>query len=372
MKGTFIRTLIVLLSVCSVCMATSIIFPAFDTPLVSEDAIFAHYTYGQKLLCLDKKTGAIRWQVTTEAPIQSIFGVDSNRIITVHSGKVSLLDAQRGNLIKTLDLHGFFFGRPVNGNIFSHTSDGVIVCQEFDTGKRVWQNQYKEPDSNILPLLVNDLAFLSFSPRRMTHHWGVKSKLITMEGTNMIACLSAKDGAVVWKEAVPLSKKGFGVHLQVVPGQKWLLCITDNAVRLLDRKTGTVLYQWHSEKDVDGADFWGDERIVICLGGIGATTRSIQIMNIPDFTLTDEFTAEAREVATVEVVGDVMILKSLYRTIAVDLGAKTVIWQKGQRHFIVQDGLLYYGEHCDNQRMLGICDPKTGEDTAVYSEKVKE
>jgi hypothetical protein len=192
-----------------------------------------------------------------------------------------------------------------------------------------------------------------------------------MKGTNLIACLSATKGASLWKESVPLSNKGFGVHLQISAGKKWLLCTTDNALRLVDNTSGKVMRWWRSDEDVDGADFWGEELIAVCLGGIGAETRTIQILNISDFKLVSRFEVDAREVSATQVIGDVIILHSLYRNIGVDLRSQKLVWRKGQRHSTVKDGLLYFGEHVPNKRVLGVCDPKTGDDTVIYSETLK-
>ena len=371
MKMTMIRALIGLLAGHSVCMATSIVFPAFGTPLVTDDAIFAHHTYGERLVCLDRKSGAVRWQIKATAPIRSVCCVDSNRIAAVHADKLSMIDTSRGTNLKTHDIAGVLFGRSTDGNILSLTSNHTVVCSDHDTGRRIWKHQCREQNSNVMAKIVaDDLIFLAFSPRSITRLWD-KREWVTMKGTNLVACLSAKAGTPLWREPVALSTKGFGVHLQISAGQKWLLCTTDNALRLLDRKSGKVLSRWRSEEDMDGADFWDDDLIAVCFGGIGANTRTIRILNAPDFTRIAEFAVDAIEVASVQVVGDVMVLHSLYRNIGVDLRSQKVIWRKGQRHYTVKNGLLYFGEHADKKRVLGVCDPKTGRDTVIYSEIVE-
>jgi outer membrane protein assembly factor BamB len=352
-------------------MATSIVFPAFDAPLVADDVILAHHTSGERLICLDRKTGAVRWQIKATAPIWSTYRVDSNRIAAVHADKVSMIETSRGTSLKTEDIAGVFFGRSTDGYILSKTRNDAVVCSDLDTGKRVWKRQCRERNSNVMPIIVDDFMFLAFSPRTISMHSDGKSKGVTMKGTNLVTCFSAKTGTPLWEEPVPLSRKGFGVHLQVAASQKWLLCTTDNALRLLDRKSGKILSRWRSEEDIDGADFWGDGLIAVCIGGIGASTRTIRTLNASDLTLNAEFAVDAVEVASVKVVGDVMVLHSFYRNIGVDLRSQIVIWRKGQRHCTVQSGLLYFGEHADNKRVLGVCDPKTGRDTVIYSETVE-
>jgi hypothetical protein len=371
-KMRFIGGITVLLAVSSVCMATSIIYPAFDSPLIVDEIIVAHHTYGKQVIGLDRSTRAVRWSLTAKFPIQRILSLDPNRMIAVHKDAVSVIDIRQGSILKTLDIHGFVFGCSASGNLFSQTKAGMIVYQDLATGRQVWESQHAEPNSNVSPQLTDGFIFLTFSPRSITHHSDGESKRFTMKGTNRVVCLDAKDAKVLWSETVPLSQKGYGVNCQAASGQNGLLCTTDNAVRLLDKKSGAILRQWRIDKDIDGADFWGKDRIVVCLGGIGETRRTIQVRNVSDFALVAEFTAEAQECESITVVGNIIILNSLYRTIGVDLGSKTVVWQKGQRHYTIHDGLLFYGEGIENARILGVCDPTTGNDTILYSEKIKE
>ena len=372
MNKPLVWALVGLLSGPSVCTATSIIFPAFGAPLVTDDAIFAHHTYGEQLICLDRTSGTVRWRIKARAPIRSISRIDSNRIVAVFTDKLSVIGTSQGKILETEDIGGTFFGRAADGNILSMTKRNVVVCSGADTGTRIWEHQCLETSSNVTPTVADDLIFLAFSPRNITTHSDSKSEWVRVKGTNMITCLSAKTGTSLWTEPVPLNRKGFGVHLQVSAGRKWLLCKTDNDLRLLDGKSGAVASRWHSMEDIDGAGFYHDGQIAVCFGGIGARTRTIRIFDAPDFTLAAEFTVDAVEVASARVVGNVMLLSSLYRNIGVDLRTQKVLWQKGQRHCTEQDGFLYFGEHADNKRVLGVCDPKTGHDTTIYTERIEK
>ncbi len=368
-----IRVLIGFLAGYSVCTGTSIVFPAFNAPIVTEDAIFAHHTYGKSLICIDRKCDTVRWRFKAPTPIERAWIVSNRTIAIVSANKVSILDSSRGSILKSWFITGHVFGGMRNGNILSETRNDEVVCTELNTGMQLWKHECQEPHSNLWPVLADDLIFIGLDPRSIMTRFDGRTRQITMKGTNAVVCLSAKLGMPLWNESVPLSNHGLGVHLQVSKGLDRLLCMTDNSLRLVDRKSGRIVSRWdHKDDDIDGADFWGDGRMAVCFGGIGATKRTIRMLGAADFKTKAEFTARALEVASVKVVGDVMILDSLYRSIGVDLRSQKTIWEKGQRHYTIKDGLLYFGENQNGKRVLGVCDPKNGRDTEIYSEPVME
>lgn len=373
MKTHFAFFFLFTCAVCTACLATSIVFPAFDTPIVIGDLIVAHHTNGDRIIGLDKNMRSVRWTLAVKSNVHQICAVDSNRIIAFHGNIISVIDFQRGIVLKTFDSTGFVVGCSTRNDLLSHTNHGTILCQSLETGRTLWTSQqYEDPKSNADAELIDDFIFLSISPRDITSYLEGENAHVTMTGANMIACLSAKDGHTLWKEKVPLSRAGFGVTSHVASGQNGLLCATDDALRLIDKKSGDILRKWNLDRDLDGAEFWGSDRIVVCLGGIGATKRIIQVRNLSNFDLISEFMVEANECSSIYVVGDVVILDSLYRIIGVDLNKGAVIWKKGQRQYKVHDGLLYYGEKRENNRILGVLDPKTGNDTILYREKIEE
>lgn len=352
-------------------MATSIIFPAFSAPLITDNEIIAHHTYGKEIICLDKTSSNVRWKINANDPIQSIICVDSNRIAVIHAERASLIDVSQGTTLKEKEIPGSMFGKSKDNNILSITIDGLLTCSDLDTGKLIWKRSCRADKSNLMPLVVDDLIFLSYSPRTITTHSDRNGEWVSIEGTNLVACHSAKDGATIWREPVLLSNMGFGVLPQAVYSSQWILCTAGNTLRLLDKVSGGVLFQKHFEDDVDGADFWMNDRIAVCFGGIGANTRTIRVLNANNFDIVFEFSVNAMEVADVDVVGHILILNSLYRSIGVDLRSQKIVWEKGQRHYTAQDGLIYFGENANNQRILGICNPTTGTDRVIYSETVE-
>lgn len=361
--GVFVLLVLLL----EVCRANSIVFPAFDRPLVLGDRVIAHHTYGDHMVCIGKKDGTVLWRMKASTPIQRIYPTKSNHFLVVQNEKVSVIDSGSGHVVAAQNIPGSFFGCSGDDRLFYHRRNGMIRCRALDTGKEIWKFHCRERKSNIVPLLLDDFVFLSVSPRRIV---GASIS----KGVNQLICLSSKDGAKIWKESLPLSKAGFGVHSQVSSGPKWLLCTTDNVLRLLSKDSGKVLHQWNSEDDIDGAAFLSQDRVVVCLGGVGAKTRVIRVLNIPNFKLRSQFRVRA-ERSSLRAVGDVLVLNSLYRSIGVNLVSERKIWEKGQRHYTVAEGMLYFGEHNNSQsdplRVLGICDPKTGRDTVIYTEKVR-
>jgi PQQ-like domain len=366
---TVIRVVLALWVTHSLCMGTSIVFPAFDAPLVTEDAIFTSPTYGQRLICLDRASGVVRWEISTTAPIRGAWHEDARRIAVVDANKLSIVDTRQGAILRTHEITGRVLGRSPDGKILSITGNNTVISTDLSTRKSVWKRKCRERNSNISPVLSGDLLFLASSPRSISV--GSNGRAEVLKGTNLLTCLSTKDGAALWREPVPLNRKGFGVHLQISVAKSRLLCTTDNALRLLEMDSGKVLNRWASEEDIDGADFWGDDRLAVCFGGIGARVRKIRILDAHDFTLIDEFAIDAVEVASAHVVGDVLLLPSLYRSLGVDLVSRKVIWSKKQRHYTIEGSKLYFGEHGDNKRILGVCTPESGQDTVIYSERIE-
>ena len=342
MKTISVCVCVALLGGCSVHSGKSIIFPAFDAPLVTDDAIFAYHTFGDQLVCLERNSGTVRWRIKTTARIGSMFRVDANRIAAVHDDKLSVIETSTGAIVNTVPIPGYVFGRSTDGNILTRTEQDVIVCADVNTGARVWTHQGHQQDPQVRARIADDLIFLS-SRRTIRTHPGGESESVTMELKHPVVCLSAKNGTPLWSEPVTVRDWWLGVRLRVASNEKWALCTTDYALRLLERHSGRIVNRRRSEEMTHGADFWGDDRIAVCSGRLAADTKIIRILNVPDLTLNAEFTVDAMVVTWVTVVGDVMILDSLYRSIGVDLESETVIWEKGQRHYTVHDGLLYYG-----------------------------
>ena len=372
MKLILLHILFILLAEANACMATSILFPAFNAPLITDNEIIAHHTYGKEIICLDKTSCIVRWKIYAKDPIQSIFRVDSNMIAVIHAETASIIDVSQGTTLKEMEIPGSMFGKSKDNHILSITIDDLLTCSDLNTGKLIWKRPCRVDKSNLMPLIVDDLIFLSYSPSTITTHSDSNGERVSIEGTNLIACHSAKDGTAFWREPVLLSNMGFAMLPQAVYSSQWILCTAGNTLRLIDRVSGGVLFQKHFEDDVDGADFWMTDRIAVCFGGIGANTRTIRVLNANNFDIVFEFSVDAMEVANVDVVGHILILNSLYRNIGVDLRSQKIVWEKGQRHYTVQDGLLYFGESANNQRILGICNPTTGTDRVIYSEPVED
>jgi hypothetical protein len=151
--------------------------------------------------------------------------------------------------------------------------------------------------------------------------------------------------------------------------------VTDNALRIIEKNSGKVVKRWESkEKDIIGADFWKQDYIVVCLREIGSRERIVRVLNIKDFSVYSEFIINAVEVDSVKVVGDTLILESVYPNSGVDLSAGKIIWETRQWHYNVNDGEIFFGQYDEKYgipfRILGKCDPATGNRKILYSEMV--
>jgi hypothetical protein len=152
--------------------------------------------------------------------------------------------------------------------------------------------------------------------------------------------------------------------------------------------------EYKSEVDICDIDWWGSSRLVVCTGNIGGSLdfarldgsksrsdglsdqKTIQILNVDDLKPESDFPLKALEASSACVVGDVLIIGSLYRNYGLDLIHKRELWQDFQIHATVHDGLLYYGayERGENQqggRVFGVRDPRTGKTTVLYREQVE-
>ena len=157
--------------------------------------------------------------------------------------------------------------------------------------------------------------------------------------------------------------------------KRMLLCSTDRFIQLVEADTGRRARRYDSETDIDGAAFWGGERIVLCLGGIRASQRTARILSVRDFTVISEFQFAALEVSSVGTAGDILLIHSLYRSIGIDLVQQTKLWEAFQRWETVSDGQIFFGA-CEREageptkRIFGKCDLRSGKTTTLYAEEL--
>lgn len=358
------------------------IYPAFDAPLVQGNNFFANYLYGNDLICFDMSIQSVRWRTKLSKPIFKIWRGKTNEIIVVHGENISSVNSCNGQIYFTKRVGRFAFGvNEVFGinekdYLYYQIKTNDIICASYRTGIELWRYRADLSDSFMTPSLLEKFVFLCINPSRLSIGLNpTESERIPKKGFNKLTCLSTSNGAQLWEEKLLLSKVGFGSQLHLSSGPQYYLCVTENVLRLIEKNSGKVVKQWESQgEDIDGADFWKQDYVVVCLGGIGSRDRTIRVLNINDFSVYSEFRINAMEVASVKVVGDTLILESLYRNSGVDLLSGKKTWETRQWHYNVNDGEIFFGEYDVKYgiplRILGKCDPTTGNRKILYSEMV--
>lgn len=364
------RLLCVLLFFCSTiaCYATSIIFPAFGRPVVRDEKIYTHHVVGHEVICFDISSKSIKWRtkLKSDQMIHGLWMGLSNEILVYHWGSkysvLYVLDTNTGQIKEKHLLKGRILDVTENGQVLYEDRQKIskIYCYLYTKKKDIWAFNPQTPEAIISSWLCGEYFFIFVSP--------------TGPDCDEIICLKASDGSLIWREKVPV--KQFSIHGSVKEGGNYLLCVSDNVIRLLDKNSGKILKRYNSSVDLNGADFWGDGRIVMCLGGVTLDPiRTIRIIDTAAFKVLSEFQVKKVEVARVDVVGDILLLGSLYREMGVDLSKKKIVWNSYQRHQRIHNGLIYYGEpggdNAKSSRILGVCEPATGKTQSLYSEPVK-
>ncbi len=357
-------------------------YPAFDAPLIQGNSLFANRLYGNDLICLDMPTRSIRWRTRLSGPIIKIWGGNTNEIIVVHGENISSVNRRNGQILFTKHvgkhLYGVneIFGVNEEEGFYYQIKTNDVICSSYITDAEFWRYRVDLSGCYMTPSLCEKSVFLSIHPSTTSLKRNAPyEERFVAKGLNKLVCISAADGGQIWEEMLPLSKAGYSSSVHLSSGSQYNLCLTENAIRFIEKSSGKVVKRWESrEEDIDGADFWKQGYLVVCFGGIGSTARIIRVLNIKDFSVYSEFKINAREVSSVKVIGDTLMLESLYRNIGVDLSAEKKIWETFQWHYNVKDGEIFFGQYDKKYeipvRILGKCDPATGSRVILFSEMV--
>jgi hypothetical protein len=140
--------------------------------------------------------------------------------------------------------------------------------------------------------------------------------------------------------------------------------------------TGETERRLDTDVDVCGLDWWGKDRMVLCLGNISSQMKTVRVVNLVDFKTLSKFDFEAPEAADAQVLGDVLLISSLYRNYGLDLKRKKIVWTAFQRHQSLSGNKIYFGapeqpKDSAPERHFGVCDPNTGDSQVLYREKVE-
>jgi len=112
----------------------------YATPLVDSTTIYAVNGF---LIALDTQSGDIRWQLSSQSPLEQIIGNPSifeNSIITPTMDAIYAIDKATVEPIwKFSDIHGGVFFSPIleNGNIYFGDSSGYLYIVNAETGHQI-------------------------------------------------------------------------------------------------------------------------------------------------------------------------------------------------------------------------------------------
>lgn len=338
---------------------TSIVFPAFDNPLLFPKHIVLHHTYGKEVIGFNREGRTVSWRAVTSSPIYESFSAGTNRFILIQKDQFSMINVDDGKVLFQGALHGYVTGF-ADGKLISRNGS-LTTCYSVDTGKVLWEYRWPEDLSNLWPRVCDQFVFLSVTPGGYHATLANGQEHVKLKGTNAIVCLSLHDGKELWKEMLPPDKSGrFSLSL----GNDAILCSSERELFILDRKSARIIQRRKTEANIQSAVLWGENRFVVLTTG-----GEVVVYDRKNFTKISTSPVPIQTVGTVTLLGDILLLESLYRLHAFDLRNKASLWTKGQRHITLGIGSIYYGEYEEGSRIFGRTDPATGTDEVLYSEK---
>jgi outer membrane protein assembly factor BamB len=354
------------------CIATSIVFPAFSAPIIHHGRAYFSHMVGKRVICFDLKARAIVWHRDLDFLVYTVFLSPSGGIVALGDKRAEVLDSLKGATISSSTDPRWRSAIDSRGRMFL-VSGSLVRCVDWESGRQSWEFDTKYEYGPSVQV-ADGIVFALLSPRALSMSSGQPMRIT--DGKSEVFALRAENGALLWKEQLPLNHSGFASQLHVKPGKREVACATSNVLRFLDPATGKIVRQYKTDSDICDVDWWGDSRLVLCLGNIGTEQKTIRVIGTDDLRTKSEFSIEATEAAQTEIVGDVLLVGSLYRNRGIDLREKRQVWESFQRHQTVHEGLIYYGEPSGDQdkgslRVFGTCDPKTGRTTVLYQESVE-
>jgi len=228
--------------------------PATFSPVVAHDCVF--FICGG-LYCLDAASGKVRWEFwkgnwSERAPV-----VADSFVYTAINKTVYCLDASQGNIAwkKELDRAVSLSPIIVAGGFVYIESEGEFYCLKSGDGALVWRKLIA-PDWCFYTIASGRLYVVSFAGNiysvdgqngtTIWHHTLDYSGLssIALEGNDLyiradkLYCLNVLTGVLAWK-----SDTGHRVIGRPVISGPWVMAaIADNQIRCLDRRTGAKLW----------------------------------------------------------------------------------------------------------------------------------
>lgn len=352
------------------CLATSIIFPAFSAPIVSRNRAYFYCTPGKVVFCFDLKKNELAWRRDLGRVVDEVLLSPDGDVLALSGHHVLVLSPQTGKTLREQTIPGWRVKIDAQGRMIVYET--LIQCIDYATGKKLWDSRLPD-ESNVEFKIAGEFLFVLLTPRQIVFEHNVPR---IDKGRSELLAMKMTDGTLAWREAVPLSHSGYGASLEIRPAGDWLACATDTVIRLIESRSGIIRKRYEAETDIKGVDWWGTDRLVLCLGNIGSHQKRIRIITAEDFKTLSEFGIEAREAAGADIVGDVLLVGSLYRNYGIDLIQKKAIWTAFQRSRAVVDGRIYYGAAAESgdrrfERLFGICEPTTGKTTVLYREPVE-
>ncbi|MFC1739723.1 hypothetical protein ACFL1G_11865 [Planctomycetota bacterium] len=358
--------------------------PEFGMPVIRNNKVYTHYgSHSDEIICIDEASKSVEWRYKLDQAINSIYPGKDNEIIVSLKGKKVVtgfgwlgpeidFQPQSTNVyIFDTDSKGIKERHNVRGTIFGVTKDGQGIYYTYIYGvslysrkdkKDLWDVDVNTPNFDKTPFICGEYVFVRAKPRYTTRKRYELYELI---------CIKTSDPSVVWREEVK-GRSSFRSSFDLKDGTKYILCTTDHAVRLLDKASGEELKRYESSvADFHGADFWGDDRIILSIGGEYPVERTIRILDTESFEIISEFEIGETARGPIKVFGDISLLGGN----GIDLVKKEIIWTSNNKANIIfmeiHNGLVYcvkkYSYNKDIHNTISVVNPTTGHEQTLYS-----
>lgn len=351
--------------------ATSLAFPKFGTPIVTEkQLVFAGpHSQTNRIICITRDKGEKLWELaTTNAALWPCFVFDGELVMT-HGPAILACNLERG-------------------------TNRLLYKTDYDRCELATQE---------LPIVSiqgakNNVDYLSFvNLRRGQKLWEcAKIKRTVVDGTGVILCeegerkpvagggytyvnqrltaLSASDGNVLWH--YPWSKECFFVG-GVAFGDYFVVAMA-GSIHCINQKTGKLVKQAVVQKSPYASISLAtrDEQVLLWTqaGEDVFSGHIVNALSIPELTLTKKAATDWYSAST-ETYGDMVIGMTIGRIDAYNIKTGQKVWQGGQWNWEgIHNGWIYYGTMEPNEThcSINMIEATTGRKKKLYEESLPQ
>lgn len=365
-KSIFIASLIA-----SVCGATSIVFPAFSTPILKEGMLVSLSPDRKRLVALDTR-GSLKW----ERQLDNAFSVaerPDGKLWVLSGNTAAILNLADGSLHSQFTVPGIgwlhyeekadiLFGAPAKADFREQT--GLTVF-EAATGAVVCSAKQGET----IAYADSDIIVIANGERKNVDQ-GYTYVRSWLEG------FRRSSGKQVWR--AELTGRPDPYH-SVAKVRNWLV-FEDGTDWLLVDLTDGQSRRYRIEKGVDAFGPSGlreeDGYLAFTTGQLNMkdfnrSEHTISVVSIPDLKVISKRKVEVIEINHSEKCGEFLITDALYRTACFRQDG-TKVWEHFQMHRTSPiDGVIYFSDFSEGRARIGSLEVATGKENILFSEAAK-